>query len=140
MMRAPSVAIVLSMGLAIAAPLHAQANQELPPETPGEVLPASDAAIPDAPRSAPARYRLSGDKSVMPIGISDDGRKTTIAWSKAQALPVVFALGAHGQEEVVNGYMRQDRYVIDRVFDALVFRIDKDVARAQRIPTVENER
>lgn len=137
MTRAPSVAIVVSMGLALAAPIPAQANQELPP---ADARLASDAVSPNAPRSVPAHYRLSGDKSVMPIGISDDGRKTTIAWSKAQALPVVFALGAHGQEEVVNGYMREDRYVIDRVFDVLVFRIDTDVARAYRTPTVENER
>lgn len=77
-------------------------------------------------------YRLKGDKSVRPSAISDNGVRTTIAFAADQALPAVFALNASGDEEVVNGYMRGDYFVIDRVYPELVFRIDKAKANARR--------
>lgn len=77
-------------------------------------------------------YRLKGDKSVRPSAISDDGVRTSIAFAPDQALPAVFALNARGDEEVVNGYMRGDHFVIDRVYPELVFRIDKAKASARR--------
>lgn len=78
------------------------------------------------------RYRLRGSKLVRPLDVSDDGDKTRIRYSEGQALPAVFAIGPTGKEELVNGYMRDGIYVIDRVYQELVFRIDKKKARAQR--------
>lgn len=97
-----------------------------------------DATPPELPASVPEptgeqwRYRLKGDRSVRPQDISDDGVRTRITFGPEQALPAVFAIGPTGKEEVVNGYMRNGIFVIDRVHAELVFRIDKDKASARR--------
>jgi type IV secretion system protein VirB9 len=77
-------------------------------------------------------YRLSGEKSLRPSRIGDDGVHTYIEWSEEQALPAVFAVNALGEEEIVDGYMRQDIFTIDRVHQRLVFRIGKKLAKAER--------
>jgi type IV secretion system protein VirB9 len=92
---------------------------------------ASDGGLPE-PTGDVWSYRLRGDISVRPAAISDDGVRTTIVFGPEQPLPAVLAIGSTGEEEVVNGYMRGDRYVIDRVHPELVFRLDKDKATARR--------
>ena len=87
----------------------------------------------DAPREH-GRYHLSGDRIVQPAAIDDDGDKTYMTWQADQALPAVFALDAQGKEMLVNGGERDGRYVIDSVADTLIFRLDKHVARATRVP------
>lgn len=77
-------------------------------------------------------YRLKGDQEVLPASVLDDGTRTHVAFFERQALPAIFAIGPTGEEEVVNGYMREGIYVIDRVYDELVFRIDKEKATATR--------
>lgn len=81
----------------------------------------------------PGQWRVKGDKALLPITISDDGAKILIQWSSAQAIPAVFARDDQGQEQMVNGYMRGDFFVIDRVFEHLVFRIDKASVYADRV-------
>lgn len=83
----------------------------------------------DGPRWS---YRLRGDREVRPARLYDDATRTFVEFGPGQALPAVFAIGPTGDEEVVNGYMRQGIYVIDRVYAELVFRIDKDRATARR--------
>ena len=85
------------------------------------------------------RYRLRGDREVRPQDITDDGARTRITYAPGQPLPAVFAIGPTGDEEVVNGYMRGDIYVIDRVYEELVFRIDKEKATARRNKQPEAE-
>ncbi len=77
-------------------------------------------------------YRLRGDQSVRPASIRDNGAKTVIEYAPGQSLPAVFAIGPTGEEEVVDGYMRDGLFVIDRVHEELVFRIDKAKATARR--------
>jgi type IV secretory pathway VirB9-like protein len=77
-------------------------------------------------------YKLSGELSLRPARISDDGTHMYLEWTEDQALPAVFALNARGDEEMVDGYMRQGIFTIDRVHNRLVFRIDKKSARAER--------
>lgn len=77
-------------------------------------------------------YKLRGDRSVRPSSIRDNGIKTVIEYAPGQALPAVFAIGPSGDEEVVDGYMRGDQFVIDRVHQELIFRIDKEKATARR--------
>ncbi|MEP0390739.1 MAG: TrbG/VirB9 family P-type conjugative transfer protein [Erythrobacter sp.] len=77
-------------------------------------------------------YRLRGDREVRPQSIRDNGEKTVITYAPDQALPAVFAKGPTGDEEVVDGYMRGDEFVIDRVHRELIFRINKDKATARR--------
>ena len=78
-------------------------------------------------------YRLSGERSLLPTGMSDDGRRTYIQWGDSQSLPAVFGIGPTGQEEVVDGYMREGKFTIDRVYGQIVFRIDKRQATARRL-------
>lgn len=77
-------------------------------------------------------YIVSGDRVIRPTRISDDGSKTFIEWRPDQALPAVLGIGPSGEEEVVAGYMRGGIFVIDRIYPALVFRIDKQRAEARR--------
>ncbi len=84
-------------------------------------------------------YRLRGDRSVRPLSIRDNGEKTVIEYAVGQALPAVFAIGPSGEEEVVDGYMRDGKFVIDRVHQKLVFRIDREKARAERNKKPDSE-
>lgn len=78
-------------------------------------------------------YKLSGDRGLMPTSVRDDGQKTYIEWAPTQAIPAVFAVTPRGTEEMIDGYMRKGRFVLDRVYDELVFRIDRVNARARRL-------
>lgn len=80
-----------------------------------------------------AAYRLSGEKSLRPARIGDDGAHMYLEWDEEQALPAVFALNALGEEEMVDGYMRSGIFTIDRVHRDLVFRIGKKRAQARRV-------
>jgi len=87
------------------------------------------------PAPAPAmtgEYRLSGEATLLPSRIADDGTRTYLEWDAYQSLPAVFGIGFNGEEEVVDGYMRNGVFTIDRVYGELVFRIDKMRARARR--------
>lgn len=77
-------------------------------------------------------YRLSGNRALRPVRIDDDGVRTFMVWSEEQDLPAVFALSPHGEEEIVDGYMRDGVFTIDRVIRTLVFRIGKEKAKAVR--------
>ena len=98
-----------------------------PPPIPEEVV-----GLESAQSKQTWSYRLRGSREVRPLVISDDGKKTHIRYDEAQALPAVFAIGPTGKEELVNGYMRDGIYVIDRVYEELAFRIDKKKATAKR--------
>ncbi|QDC36369.1 TrbG/VirB9 family P-type conjugative transfer protein [Sphingobium fuliginis] len=77
-------------------------------------------------------YRLKGDKSLYPLRMSDDGSKTIIDWSPDVALPAIFVIDEHGRELVANGNMRSGVYVIDSVYQRLLFRIDRHLVHADR--------
>lgn len=77
-------------------------------------------------------YRLKGERALRPVRIGDDGERTYLEWSEEQALPAVFAINAFGEEEMADGYMRDGIYIIDRVYEKLVFRIGRNTARAFR--------
>jgi type IV secretion system protein VirB9 len=77
-------------------------------------------------------YRISGEAELRPSRIRDDGERTYIEWGRYQSLPAVFGIAANGEEEVVDGYMREGVFTIDRVYHELVFRIDRKRAKARR--------
>lgn len=83
-------------------------------------------------QSVVGRYQLSGARELRPVEISDDGVRTYLRWHDEQELPAVFALGARGNEETVDGYMRDGIFTIDRINPRLAFRIDQRVAYATR--------
>jgi type IV secretion system protein VirB9 len=84
------------------------------------------------PLAISGEYRLSGEAALRPSRIGDDGERTYIEWGKYQSLPAVFGIGTNGEEEVVDGYMREGVFTIDRVYTELVFRIDRKRAKARR--------
>ncbi|MDH7973006.1 TrbG/VirB9 family P-type conjugative transfer protein [Sphingomonas sp. AR_OL41] len=90
---------------------------------------ANDAAVP-----TPGRYKLNGDKALRPSAIDDDGVHTYLAWAPDQTLPAIFAIDSEGRESLVNGMVRDGRFVIDAVANHLVFRIDRRTAGATRVP------
>jgi type IV secretion system protein VirB9 len=101
------------------------------------IAPASEDPVQPASRPeglAFYSYRFRGDVAVRPLSVRDDARRTFVEYAPDQALPAVFAIGPTGEEEVVNGHMRDGLYVIDRVYDELVFRIDRERATARRNP------
>ena len=86
-----------------------------------------------AERPITGEYRLSGERALMPSKIGDDGERTYLEWAEYQSLPAVFGIGTNGEEEVVDGYMREGIFTIDRVYGELVFRIDRKRAKARRM-------
>lgn len=102
----------------------------VPPQTPA--MPASPPA-PIEQAALTGEYRLSGEQALRPTRIGDDGERTYIEWGEYQSLPAVFGISPTGEEEVVDGYMRDGRFTIDRVYAELVFRIDRKKAAARRL-------
>lgn len=91
--------------------------------------------------SAPnVSWRTGGSRVLRPLRISDDGTYITIEWDAEQPIPAVFTIDANGKEAMVNGYMRDNRFTIDRVYPKLVFRIDRTSASATRIVTTKKAR
>ncbi|HEX8192350.1 MAG TPA: TrbG/VirB9 family P-type conjugative transfer protein [Allosphingosinicella sp.] len=90
-----------------------------------------DAAEAEAP--VDGRYRVSGARALQPSRIGDDGRHTYIEWPADRPIPAVYGVRENGEETLVNGMMRDDVYVIDAVLPRLVFRIDRETARAVRV-------
>ena len=79
------------------------------------------------------RYKFSGARTLRPSAIDDDGIHTYLEWPSGATMPAVFAIGSDGRETLVNGMMREHRYVIDSISNRLVFRLDARTAYATRI-------
>jgi type IV secretion system protein VirB9 len=93
---------------------------------------AEDVRFGSAPGIASTAYKLSGNRTLLPSSIHDDGVRTYIQWSQAQAMPAVFGIDEQGREQLVNGFMRDGAFTIDRVYGRLIFRIDGAQASARR--------
>jgi len=113
---------------------------ELAPLSGGEMAytvrfryPNAQAAAEETPANIEGRYRLSGAQALRPSRIADDGVHTYIEWPHDASLPAVYALNGQGQETLVNGGMRDGLFVIDGISPRLVFRIDQNVAHADRV-------
>jgi type IV secretion system protein TrbG len=66
-------------------------------------------------------YRLKGgDDSIRPVRVFDDGKKTYIQISEAaknREAPVLVVIGSDGKQEMVNYRVKDDMYIVDRLFD-----------------------
>ena len=119
---------------------------ELSPGSPGsspftvrfQYPPPPAPAAPQAAANEPGRYKLTGSADLRPDAISDDGAKTYIMWRAEQTLPAVFIIDRDGKETLADGAMRDGRYVLDSVNNRLIFRLDKKVAGAARVPSVKS--
>ena len=75
---------------------------------------------PNAVESMFFNYRLKGDDSILPVRVFDDGRKTYIQISqtaKNREAPVLVVIGPDGKQEMVNYRVKDDMYIVDRLFD-----------------------
>jgi len=81
-----------------------------------------------------SQYKVRGDSQLWPNSITDDGQHTYISWPKTVPIPAVYAPDRSGAEVLLNGMMgTDDIYVVDGAPQRLIFRIDREVARADRI-------
>ncbi len=81
-----------------------------------------------------SRYRISGDQEIRPAAVTDDGQRTFIRWPVGSPIPAVYAPDRSGKEALVNGMMgTDDIFVVDGAPQKLIFRMDHNVARADRI-------
>jgi type IV secretion system protein VirB9 len=115
--------LVPSSGRGMSAPYMVRFSFPATPETPAGAKPAGIVG----------HYRLTGSRSLRPSWMGDDGQKTFIEWPADVALPAVFTIDPQGREALVNGNMRDGRYVIDSVLPKLIFRIDDASANAVRL-------
>lgn len=81
-----------------------------------------------------SEYRITGDQTIRPKSVSDDGRKTYVIWPTSAPIPAVYTVDQSGKEVLLDGMMgTDDVYVVDGVPLQLTFRIDRMVARAKRV-------
>ena len=86
-----------------------------------------------------SEYWISGDQTIRPKSVSDDGRKTYVVWPTSAPIPAVYTVDHSGKEVLLDGMMgTDDVYVVDGVPLRLTFRIDRMVARAERTQSPKN--
>lgn len=102
--------------------------------------PPPSAAVPVPTPGAAAEYRVSGASQLRPASVRDDGLKTYLRWRSDQPLPAVYGVDAAGRETLVNGGMRDGTFVVDGVFDRLIFRADRWRAAARRVVSARASR
>lgn len=86
-----------------------------------------------APAVVPGTYKLSGAAELRPRNMFDDGRRTTIIWDAGVPLPATFAVDRRGREQLVNGRMVGERYVVEGIAPRYVFKLGRRGAAAVRI-------
>ena len=93
---------------------------------------AVQAAAVAAAGTVPLGYRFRGNKGLFPLAMSDDGRRTTIRWGEQNVLPAIFAMADGRHEQLVNGRMIGNDYVIEGAAPRYKFRYGKVEATAIR--------
>lgn len=101
---------------------------------PGQAKASAASKVPGGTIALQTSWKLTGNRELMPSSIRDDGSKIYLEWSDDQAIPAVLAIDRLKREEMVNGYMRGSVFTIDRIYDHLIFRLDKVSAEARRKP------
>jgi len=86
-----------------------------------------------APATLPGTYKLSGAGELRPRDMYDDGRRTTIIWDAGVPLPATFAVDRRGREQLVNGRMVGDRYIVEGIAPRFIFKLGRRNAAAVRI-------
>ena len=92
---------------------------------------------PNALESMCFDYRVKGgDDSTRPVRVFDDGKKTYIQMgpvAKNREVPALVIIGPDGKQEMVNYRVKDDMYIVDRVFDraALILGSGKKARRVE---------
>jgi type IV secretion system protein VirB9 len=83
------------------------------------------------------RYRITGDNPAWrPLSAFDDGGKVYIEMPRGLAqgeAPPLFVIGAQGDGQLVNYRVRQNYYIVDRLFAAAELRLGSDDQQIVRI-------
>jgi type IV secretion system protein VirB9 len=95
------------------------------------VYPASTQNVVAVDNVTTFEYRLSGEKSIRPASVYQEGMRTILEWPEDAALPAIFML-ENGAESLVNGEMQDGRFILVGTPAKLVFRLDRQTAYATR--------
>lgn len=88
--------------------------------------------------TAVSLYRFQGDRSLFPVVMYNEGERTIVTWSKQTPLPAVFAIKRGSKEQLVNGRMVGDDFVIEGI--AARYRFRRGGAEATAIRRVPKRR
>lgn len=77
-------------------------------------------------------YRLKGARAIRPSAVTQQGNSLIVIWPAGAALPAIFKIDEDGPETLVNGEMRDGHYLIEGTPKRLIFRLDRQVAIAER--------
>lgn len=80
-----------------------------------------DKLEPDDRTSVTSIYKMSGNKLIRPLDIRDDGTSTSIKFPPNAPIPAVYFKYGQNELGLVNGTMRDGAFVIDAVYDRLIF-------------------
>ena len=79
------------------------------------------------------RYRISGIRALRPSSVTQDGENIVVEWPEGVALPAIFRIEEDGNETLVSSEIRDGRFMIAGLPKKLLFRIDRQVAKAVRV-------
>ncbi len=80
-----------------------------------------------------ASFRFTGAASIRPASMYDNGSATFVEWRDDGQIPAVFMINDQGKEVLINGAVRDGKYVIDLIADRFVFRLGNQQATATRV-------
>lgn len=82
------------------------------------------------------RYRIEGDAAWKPVRAFDDGRKVYLQFPsglRQGEAPPLFVIGSNGEPALVNYRVRDNYYIVDRLFAAAELRLGTDPQQVVRI-------
>lgn len=79
------------------------------------------------------RYRISGTRALRPSLVIQDGPNIVIEWPESVALPAIFRIEEDGNETLVSSDIQNGRFKVAGLPKTLLFRLDKQVAKAVRV-------
>ncbi len=80
------------------------------------------------------RYRIEGARAIRPRSITVEGERIALEWPMRAALPAIYRIDEDGAETLVNSAMVGGRMIVDGAPIKLVFRLDRQLATATRMP------
>ncbi|MFN3229747.1 MAG: TrbG/VirB9 family P-type conjugative transfer protein [Asticcacaulis sp.] len=90
-------------------PVHTEPNTSLVPDSPG---------LPEKRNTA---YTYTGERTLVPLRMFDDGQATYLMWAEGVAFPAIYAL-SDGKESLVNYGYRGGYIIIEQTGPAFVLR------------------
>jgi type IV secretion system protein VirB9 len=79
------------------------------------------------------RYRIGGAPALRPSRVVQVGENVVVEWPETVALPAIFRIEEDGNETLVNSVIENGRFVIAGLPKKLIFRLDRQVAKAVRV-------